>query len=410
MKILHTSDWHLGHTLYGTKRQEEFEAFLAWLTEVVQQRAISVLLIAGDIFDSNTPSNQAQALYYRFLCAVAATECRHVVVVAGNHDSPSLLEAPKELLKILNVYVVGSVGEALDDEVLLLRDREGRPELIVCAVPYLRDREMRLAAAGESSADKERKLLHGITQHYAQVAQVAQERLEQLERPVPVVAMGHLFAAGGQTSTDDGVRDLYIGSLARITADIFADTFDYVALGHLHTPQVVNQRETIRYSGAPLAMGFGEARQRKCVVVVELGAGAPRIDEVEVPVFQCIERITGDWDTIAARLRELVQAQSAAWLEVVYNGQELFSDLCQRVEEVVGGSNLQVLRFNNNRFRERVLQQSHAAESLDDLDKFQVFARCLDAHEVAEEQRPELWHRYREVVQQTLEHDVKATD
>jgi exonuclease SbcD len=150
MKILHTSDWHIGRTLYGRKRYEEFEAFLTWLAETIQQNEIDALLVAGDVFDTSAPSNRAQELYYRFLCRVAASCCRHVVVVAGNHDSPSFLNAPKELLKALDVHVVGSSTESLEDEVLVLRNDQDTPELIVCAVPYLRDRDIRVAEAGES--------------------------------------------------------------------------------------------------------------------------------------------------------------------------------------------------------------------------------------------------------------------
>ena len=120
MKILHTSDWHIGRNLYGRKRYEEFEAFLAWMVETIEREKIDVLLVAGDIFDTTTPSNRAQGLYYRFLNRVAASACRHVVVTAGNHDSPSFLDAPKELLEALNVHVIGSVAENLEEEVLVL--------------------------------------------------------------------------------------------------------------------------------------------------------------------------------------------------------------------------------------------------------------------------------------------------
>lgn len=219
MKILHTSDWHLGRTLYGKKRYEEFESFLAWLAEMIQQYQIDVLLIAGDIFDISAPSNRAQALYYRFLCKVAASVCRHVVIIAGNHDAPSFLSAPKELLKALDIHVVGSICENSSDEVIVLTNQDGSPELIVCAVPYLRDRDIRLAEAGESIGDKERKLIEGIRNHYAEVAALAEQKRVNLGAQIPIVAMGHLFTAGGQTS--DGLRELYIGSLGHITAEIF---------------------------------------------------------------------------------------------------------------------------------------------------------------------------------------------
>ena len=134
MKILHTSDWHLGRSLYGRKRYEEFSAFLNWLAQTIEDEDVDVLLVAGDVFDTSTPSNRAQELYYRFLCRVSRSCCRHVVVIAGNHDSPSFLNAPKELLRILNVHVVGSMTEALDDEVIALC-KDNKPEAIICAVP-----------------------------------------------------------------------------------------------------------------------------------------------------------------------------------------------------------------------------------------------------------------------------------
>src|SRR5690554_5146472 len=135
MKLLHTSDWHLGRTLYGRKRYDEFAAFLDWLAAAIVEHEVDVLLVAGDIFDTCTPSNRAQALYYDFLYRVAASPCRHVVVVAGNHDSPTFLNAPRALLKALHVHVIGSACDDLADEVLVLHDLAGEPELIVCAVP-----------------------------------------------------------------------------------------------------------------------------------------------------------------------------------------------------------------------------------------------------------------------------------
>ncbi|MCB1811372.1 MAG: exonuclease subunit SbcD, partial [Candidatus Competibacteraceae bacterium] len=120
MRILHTSDWHLGRTLYNRARYEEFEAFLNWLAEILEREQIDVLLVAGDIFDNTTPSHRAQALYYQFLHAIANSACRHVVVIAGNHDSPSLLDAPQALLRYLNVHVLGGASDNPADEVLSL--------------------------------------------------------------------------------------------------------------------------------------------------------------------------------------------------------------------------------------------------------------------------------------------------
>ena len=120
LKLLHTSDWHLGRSLYEHKRYEEFEKFLDWLAEFIQEQRIDVLLVAGDIFDTTIPGNRAQELYYQFLTKVSLTCCRHMVITGGNHDSPSFLNAPKDLLRYFNVHVIGAITDSLEDEVLSL--------------------------------------------------------------------------------------------------------------------------------------------------------------------------------------------------------------------------------------------------------------------------------------------------
>ena len=408
MKILHTSDWHIGRTLYGRKRYEEFEAFMSWLAETIQQNEIDALLVAGDVFDTSAPSNRAQELYYRFLCRVAASSCRHIVVVAGNHDSPSFLNAPKELLKALDVHVVGSSTASPEDEVLVLRNDQDTPELIVCAVPYLRDRDIRVAEAGESVEDKERKLIEGIRTHYAAVAALAEQKREELGADIPIVGTGHLFTAGGQTVDGDGVRELYVGSLAHVTAGIFPGCFNYLALGHLHVPQKVNGSETIRYSGSPLPMGFGEAKQQKSVCQVEFHSTAASIQLIDIPVFQKLERVKGDWEGISNRIIELSATDSQGWLEVIYDGTEVIGDLRERLEAAISGTQMEILRIKNNRIIERVLRQIHEEETLDDLNVNDVFERCLAVHDVSEEQRPELLRAYQETVSSLYEDDMQA--
>lgn len=408
MKILHTSDWHIGRSLYGRKRYDEFSVFLDWLAEKVDQEQVDALLVAGDVFDTSTPSNHAQALYYRFLCRVATSSCRHVVVIAGNHDSPSFLNAPKELLKALNVHVIGAVPENLEDEVLVLRNDDDSPELIVCAVPYLRDRDIRVAEAGESIEDKERKLIDGIRGHYADVAALAEQKRLELGVEIPIIAMGHLFTAGGQTIDGDGVRELYVGSLAHVTAGIFPESLDYLALGHLHVPQKVNDSEVMRYSGSPLPMGFGEAKQQKSVCLVEFSGTEPAVQLIDVPVFQKLERVKGSWEEISARILELSVTGSQAWVEIVYDGDEIIGDLRERLDAAISESEMEILRVKDTRIINRVLGQTHHEETLDDLNVQDVFERCLSAHEVPDDQRPELLRAYQETVASLYEDDARA--
>ncbi len=407
-RILHTSDWHIGRMLYGRKRYEEFDALLNWMSDTIRLMEIDTLLVSGDIFDIGAPSNRAQELYYRFLCRTAASSCRHVVAIAGNHDSPSFLNAPKELLRALDVHVVGSSAASPEDEVLVLRNEQDAPELIVCAVPYLRDRDIRTAEAGESIEDKEGKLIDGIRNHYAAVAEAAERRRNEMGPDLPVVAMGHLFTTGGKTVEGDGVRELYVGSLAHVTPGIFSSCFDYVALGHLHSPQTIGAGENIRYSGSPLPMGFGEAKQRKSVCIVDFDGRTASVRQTYVPVFQELERVKGDMDDIARRIRELSAAGSQAWLEIVYEGGKAPSDLRQRIESEAGGSLMEILRMKNNHMIDTVFGRLREDESLDDLDVNDVFTRCLDLHRIPEDRRAELLDAYRETLLSLEDEDALA--
>jgi DNA repair protein SbcD/Mre11 len=408
MKILHTSDWHIGRALYGRKRYEECEAFLSWLAGLIESEHVDVLLVAGDVFDNSTPSNHAQELYYRFLCRVAAAANRHVVVTAGNHDSPSFLNAPKELLRFLNVHVVGCASDSPADELIVVPGPDQEPSLIVCAIPYLRDRDIRIAEAGESVEDKEKKIIEGIRAHYRLVCDAAEQTRALLNKPIPIVAMGHLFASGGQTVDGDGVRELYIGSLAQVRTDVFPTAISYLALGHLHVPQIVGGSEFIRYCGSPLPMGFGEAEQQKGVVLVEFSGNTPVVTNVPVPCFQELRTLRGDWQAIADGIDELKARGSNAWLEVVYEGDEIAGNLRERLDEAITGTSLEILRVKNNRVLERALGSMDVEETLDNLDVTDVFKRCLQAHDIPEDQYPTLLRAYEEVIVSLNESDPMA--
>lgn len=397
MRIMHSSDWHIGRSLYGRKRYEEHAAFLNWLLEVLEAEGIDALLVAGDVFDNTAPSNRAQELYYRFLCQVADSSCRHVVITAGNHDSPSFLNAPRDLLRHLHIHIVGTAGDAVD-EVLLLEDAGGEAALIVCAVPYLRDRDIRSVESGERMEDKERKLLEGIRQHYVQVCARAEQIQAQLPKPVPIVAMGHLFAAGGLKVEGDGVRDLYVGSLAQVGADIFPATIDYAALGHLHGAQLVAGNEKYRYSGSPLPMGFGEASRAKSVIKVVFSESCAEITPISVPLFRELRTIRGDWEKIQEQLEAMKSIHLKAWLEIIYNGNEMIGNLREKLDELIEDGELEILRVRDQRAAAAVPSLMGEGEILSELDVQEVFDRCLDAYEVPEDQREELLRVYHEVI------------
>ncbi len=411
MKVLHTSDWHLGRSLYGRKRYEEFSTFLDWLAQTIEKEKVDALLVAGDVFDTSTPSNRAQELYYRFLSRVSTSCCHHVVVIAGNHDSPTFLNAPKELLRALNVYVIGSMTDTFEDEVIVLYKNE-QPEAIVCAVPYLRDKDIRTVEPGETTDDKNAKLILGLKNHYADVCTIAEQKRSEFEKNghpgLPIVAMGHLFTAGGKTVDGDGVRELYVGSLAHVGEDVFPPSIDYLALGHLHVPQRVSNAENMRYCGSPIPMGYGEANQEKKVVLIEFDSTTPNIQEVPVPCFQQLVRIVGSLDDIHVKLEELKDEDSHAWLEIEYTGSDIIGNLREILDETLADTSMEIRRIKNRRLIDRVIGTIDENETLDDLNVNDVFERCLDAFDVPDEDREKLTESHNEIIKSLDEEDVNA--
>lgn len=414
MRILHTSDWHLGRNLHGRPREDEFAQFLDWLLDALRQHSVEALLVAGDIFDTTTPSHRAQSLYYRFLGRVAhESPCRHVVVIGGNHDSPTFLDAPGDLLRALEVHVVGAARDNPADEVIALRDAQGQAQLLVCAVPYLRDRDIRRSQPGESPLEKEQQLLAGLRAHYQAVIEAAMQQRDTLAadtgRRIPVVGMGHLFAAGGETVEGDGVRDLYVGSLAHVEASIFPETLSYVALGHLHRPQKVAGRDTVRYSGSPLPMGFGEAGQTKQVCLVSLTPDGPvRVESLEVPEFHALRRLRGDLPALEAGLDTLRAAGTHAWLDIHYDGPEIIPDLRERLESRLGEAPVEILRVGNAALVQQAMLARTPEETLSALTPQQVFERCLLQHDIPPEQQEQLWPAFHEILQSVLDDDPQA--
>jgi len=407
MKILHTSDWHLGRMLYGQKRYEEFEAFLKWLNVIIEEQKIDVLLVAGDIFDTTTPSNRAQELYYQFLSRTMMSFCRHVVIIGGNHDSPSLLNAPKDLLKALNVHVMGEISDLVEDEIITLKDAEGNIEAIVCAVPFLRDKDVRLVETGESIVDKSQNLINGIAKHYQQIGEIVVEKLIEANN-VPIIGMGHLFTSGGVVTEGDGTRDLYAGTAVKVEKNIFPKCFNYLALGHLHMTQSVGNDTFTRYSGSPIPMGFNEANQEKKVIVVECFANETTIIEHKIPIFQQLVRIEGSLNEIVIQIQLLKEAKSKAWLEIECTQMTIESDLNGQVNELIANTEMKILRLKNKQMETLVLTRAYDAEELEDLDPKDVFERCLVANKIETEKMDELRGCYLEILAEIENKDINA--
>ena len=330
LRILHTSDWHIGKKLKEHERLQEFKKFFAWLEKIIVDEKIDALIVSGDIFDNRNPSIESQELYYSFLGKIAGKSCRHVVITSGNHDSAPFIDAPAGIMGRCDVHVI---GRASGNEVITLKDSDGRIGLIVCAVPFLHDDDIRTVKADDTPSEIQMAMKAGIMNHYAEVFEKARE--VRGDSDVPIIAMGHLFLEAGKTQAEEGEHALYIGGAIKVGTDIFPEDIAYTALGHLHSPQSVG-RENIRYSGSPVAMTFGELDIPKSVSVVDFdGRNLSRLKEIQVPVFQTMKRVSGDMAKIEADIKELSELNESVWVEVTYTGSEAVGDIRERLEGIL---------------------------------------------------------------------------
>lgn len=371
MKILHTSDWHLGHRLLEQAQYEEQYLFLAWLKDYIADNSIDVLLVAGDVFDTGGPSTQSLKLYYDFLLNLRQTNCKHIVITGGNHDAPGTLNAPKELLKSLSIHVVGKAIENVQEEIFEFTINNER--IIVAAVPYLRDQDIRRAIAGETFEQIGDRYKAALVNHYTEVADYCKSINKD---GVPLIAMGHLFAIGGSTS--DSEKSIYVGNLGDIKATDFPESFDYIALGHLHRSQSIGKLNHVRYSGSPYILSFSEVAYPKNVLVLTAENNEiSDIQEVKVPGFRDITRISGSLPECIDQLlsKEQEKHELTPWVEVVLDKDEVSSTGFIEINKVADNLKLEVLKvtFKKEQKTEGIEKWIAKSSELKELSPSEVF-------------------------------------
>ena len=362
MRILHTADWHLGARLVERDRLPEHAAFLDWLIETLRGEKIDALLLSGDVFDAANPPQDAVGLYFDFLKRLADLRTVKAVITGGNHDSASHLNAPRELLKRFEVHVFGHAGENVVD----------LGEVIVAAVPFLRERDLRQAAVGEAMTDVQSQVRAAIRDHYA--AQLSACRA--LAGKHPVIAMGHLTVLGATTS--DSERDIHIGNLGAVGADVFAG-FGYTALGHLHKPQKVAGLENVRYSGSPVALSFSEAADKKSVVVLD--TEGMKIETLLIPATRLLTRVSVSRATLAA---DLAHVPAACWAEVTVKLDAPEPDLDRLIREAAGGQ-FEVLKVLADLPQSLASTWKHTGPALSELQPREVFRELLKEKQIVGE-------------------------
>ncbi len=398
MRILHTSDWHLGQHFMGKTRQAEHQAFIDWLLQQVSEHAVDAVIVAGDLFDTGAPPSYARELYNRLVVALHGSGTA-LVLLGGNHDSVATLAESRPLLTCLGTSVIPAVEADLAQQVLVLPQRDGTPGAIVCAIPFIRPRDVMQSQAGQSAEEKQLTLQEAIHRHYQTLYRLACDRRDALNLPLPIIATGHLTTVGASAS--ESVREIYVGALEAFPSSAFPPA-DYIALGHIHRPQQVGGLEHIRYSGSPIPLSFDEAGQQKQVLLVDVDAiGLLGVTPLPVPRFQQLVSVKGDLATLAAAITEAATLGSAAqpvWLEVLVQGDDYLSDLQARIQSITAELPVEVLRIRRERGNAAATLQAAARETLDELTPFDVFDKRLEQETLDETLAAQLQARYRDIV------------
>jgi exonuclease SbcD len=306
MRLLHTSDWHLGRSFHGASLLDEQAEALDRIVELAREAAVDLVVIAGDLYDRAIPPAEAVSLFTDTLARLRSAGIA-VVAIAGNHDSHVRVSVYDPLLSALGVTIRGAVTRAA--EPVLVQPAASGTAVAVYPLPYLEpvvDGPRLLAAPAPEGCDSAEEVALELPagtparfSHEATTRLALQGIRRDLERRPGTrsVLVAHTFVAGGQGS--DSERELSVGQVDRVSVEAFAG-FDYVALGHLHGSQQLDGPR-LAYSGTPLPYSFSEERHRKSVRIVELAAdGTPAVEVVPLGVGRSLQTIEGTLATLCS--------------------------------------------------------------------------------------------------------------
>ncbi|MDX1761665.1 MAG: exonuclease SbcCD subunit D C-terminal domain-containing protein [Christiangramia sp.] len=398
MKILHTADWHIGKKLHKHELTEDFDLFINWLIEYIKSERIEVLLISGDIFDLANPSSEARKQYYQALLKLQRLDCK-IIATGGNHDSPAMLNAPADLMRALDMEVIGGLPEDLEETIIPVYNHQKEIELVVAAIPYLRDSDLRSGVGASNYEDRLEAIRDGIKNIFHSAADICKEKYPD----VPVIAMGHLYTAGIETSESE--RDIQIGNLAAFQASQFGEYFKYVALGHIHKPQRVNAGIPVFYSGSPIPLSFSERKDEKRVLVLDTEKGYEP-ESVNLPNFRQLIRLSGNLEELQLKLNSLEKkAELTSLIEVDLVEEQYDAQKIYALDSMVNDFNREGFEIVKQRaqFKNRIQGASELYkhdQQLEDLKPKDVFMELISKHEYGEDEKNEILAAFNEILEE----------
>ncbi|MDH5381318.1 MAG: exonuclease SbcCD subunit D C-terminal domain-containing protein [Cyclobacteriaceae bacterium] len=404
-KILHTADWHIGKKLHDYDMLGVHRQFFDWLAQVVKEEKIDLLLVSGDVFDQANPTNEARSLYYSFLGTLCTLNCK-VVITGGNHDSPSMLNATDEILKYLNINVVGNFPVKKEDVLIPLQNQAQNPFLVIAAIPFLRDADIRSFSINETEADRLQQIREGIKNVFDATLELSQKVYPK----VPVIAMGHLYVQGASISESE--REIQVGNLAGFDVAEFNSGYSYVALGHIHKPQNVSGDNRVVYSGSPLPLSFSETNDRKRIIILEWEGSEFEFTEMEIPRFVHLLQIKGTYEHIEKalykRLEENFDTDTLIELHMIEEEYSIEKPvMLEQLVESFKPEKARIIKYRyafNSRM-EGTAQIFESNSGIEDLNPQEVFHRKLDAESFDEKARNLLEEAFNEILQEIQQNE-----
>jgi exonuclease SbcD len=325
MKFLHTGDWHVGKTLRGRHRDDEYAAALAEVLDIARREQVDCLLVAGDVFDSAAPSAEAERLVYEFFRELWGAGIP-AVVIGGNHDHPRRLAAVSGLLEVVAVHVRGEPRLPEAGGVVEVPSRDGRERALVAALPWVPER--RVVAFDD--------LLQSEEEPFKQYADRTGAMLDYLSRPFQAdtvnIVLAHVLIDGAVIGPGGGERPLHLGQAYAISAERLPATAQYIALGHVHRPQKVVTAAPTHYAGSVLQLDFGEREQAKSVVLAEVHPGVPaQVQHVTLAAGRELRDVSGS----LSELQSMSDDVGDAFLRVFVRADGTVANLAEQVREIL---------------------------------------------------------------------------
>ncbi len=340
MKVLHTSDLHIGKNLHKHRINFAHEHLFNYLIDTIIKDEIDLLLISGDIFDTSYVSVSTQKVFYSFLDRLSKIKTlKDTVIISGNHDLPSMLDLATPFLELSNIHIITSIN--IEDQIFTLKDKQSVPYCNIVAIPFLREKDIKPDLESDNIIDIQKELETALINHYKKVDEYI---INNLDLKLPTISLMHLFATGSTSSTEiegEKHRDIFVGKLKTINTNTFPNNIDYYALGHIHKPQIVNKDERIVYSGSPISLNFGE-KTAKQIIELDFNNKEFKKEKILLPKFLNLEQIEAEnINEIKEKLTQLDKdiqidyKEDPIYLEIIYKSNTIESSINDTIEEFV---------------------------------------------------------------------------